>query len=33
MTLDQYKEAVKPCYDLRAEIAETQKRLKSLNTP
>jgi hypothetical protein len=31
MTLDQYKEATKPCYDLRAEIAETQKRLKSLN--
>ena len=31
MTLDQYKESVKPSYDLRAEIAETQKRLKSLN--
>ena len=31
MTLGQYKESVKPCYDLRAEIAETQKRLKSLN--
>jgi hypothetical protein len=31
MTLDQYKESVKPCYDLRVEIAETQKRLKSLN--
>ncbi len=31
MTLDQYKESVKPCYDFRVEIAETQKRLKSLN--
>ena len=31
MTLEQYKESVKPCYDLRAEIAETQKRQKSLN--
>jgi hypothetical protein len=31
MTLDQYKEAVKLCYDLRVEIAETQKRLKGLN--
>jgi hypothetical protein len=30
MTLDQYKATVKPCYDVRAEIAETQKRLKSL---
>jgi hypothetical protein len=30
MTLDQYKESVKPCYDLRVEIAETRKRLKSL---
>ena len=30
MTLDQYKEAVKPCYDIRAEIAETRKRLESL---
>ncbi len=30
MTVDQYKEAVKPCYDIRAEIAETQRRLKSL---
>lgn len=30
MTLDQYKESVKPSYDLRADIAETQKRLKSL---
>ena len=30
LTVDQYKEAVKPSYDIRAEIAETQKRLKSL---
>lgn len=30
MTLDQYKEGVKPCWDIRAEIAEVQKRLKSL---
>lgn len=30
MTLDQLKGAVQPCYDLRAEIAETQKRLTSL---
>ncbi len=30
VTLEQYKEAVKPCYDFRVEIAETQKRLKSL---
>jgi hypothetical protein len=30
MTLDQYREAVKPSFDLRAEIAETQKRLKGL---
>src|SRR5690349_18880412 len=30
LTLDQYKAAVKPCYDLRAEIAEVQKRLKNL---
>jgi hypothetical protein len=30
MTLEQYREAVKPVYDLRAEIAETEKRLKSL---
>jgi hypothetical protein len=31
MTLDQYKESVKVCYDVRVEIAETQKRLKSLH--
>ena len=30
MTLDQFKEAVKPCADLRVEIAETRKRLMSL---
>jgi hypothetical protein len=30
MTLDQYRAAVKPSYDIRAEIAEAQKRLKSL---
>ena len=30
LTLDQYKVAVKSCYDIRAEIAEVQKRLKSL---
>ena len=30
MTLDQYRTAMKPCYDIRAEIAEVQKRLKSL---
>ena len=30
MTVDQYKEAVKPAYDIRVEIAETQRRLKSL---
>jgi hypothetical protein len=29
-TLEQYREAVKPSFDLRAEIAETQKRLKGL---
>ena len=30
ITVDQFKEAVKPCYAIREEIAETQKRLKSL---
>jgi hypothetical protein len=30
ITLEQYKESVKPCYDLRAEIAETKKRLENL---
>ncbi len=30
LTLDQYRAAVKPCYDIRAEIVEVQKRLKSL---
>jgi hypothetical protein len=30
MTLDQYREAVKPSFDIRGEIAETQKRLKGL---
>lgn len=31
MTLEQFNEALKPSYDFRVEIAETQKRLKSLN--
>ena len=30
MTRDQYKEAVKPVFELRAAIAETEKLLKSL---
>jgi hypothetical protein len=30
MTLDQYREAVKPSFDIRVDIAETQKRLKGL---
>jgi hypothetical protein len=30
-TLDQYRVAVQPVFDLRAAIAETEKLLKSLN--
>ena len=30
MTLEQFKTAVKPCYDVRTEIVDVQKRLKSL---
>lgn len=30
MTLDQYRESTKPSFDIRVEIAETQKRLKGL---
>ena len=30
MTVDQYKVRMQACHDVRAEIAETQKRLKSL---
>jgi hypothetical protein len=29
-TLDQYREGTKPSFDIRVEIAETQKRLKGL---